>query len=76
MVDFGGAVFSGGRVRFYDAKFSGGEVDFGSARFSGGTVDFSGAARWTHPPMFSWDGEPPPGVALPVQPPGEPHGRL
>jgi hypothetical protein len=26
--------------------------------------------------MFSWDGGPPLGVALPVQPPGEPQGKL
>jgi uncharacterized protein YjbI with pentapeptide repeats len=75
-VYFSGAEFSGGTVDFGGAEFSGGLVRFVSSRFSGSTVDFSGAARWTHPPMFSWDGEPPPGVALPVQPPGEPQGKL
>ena len=75
-VRFGGAEFSGGTVSFTGAGFSGSEVSFARAEFSGGTVDFSRAAGWAHPPMFSWDGGPPLGVALPVQPPGEPQGKL
>jgi len=75
-VTFESARFSGGEVDFGRAEFSGGEVDFGRAEFSGGTVDFSRARHWPHPPMFSWDGEPPTGVMLPVQPPGEPQGKL
>ncbi|MER7875787.1 pentapeptide repeat-containing protein [Streptomyces solisilvae] len=41
--DFGGAVFSGGRVTFDGAQFSKGMVDFRLAQFSGGTVSFVGA---------------------------------
>jgi len=74
-VGFIGTVFSSGKVDFTGAEFSDGQVDFSEAQFSGGTVDFSRAALWAHPPVFSWDGEAPPGVALPVQPPGEPQGR-
>jgi hypothetical protein len=76
IVDFGGAVFSDGEVSFGNARFPSGAVSFARAVFSGGTVDFSHARSWTHPPMFSWDGEPPSGVALPVRPPGEPQGTL
>jgi uncharacterized protein YjbI with pentapeptide repeats len=80
-VDFGWAEFSRGEVRFDGARFSGGTVDFSGfsgigARFSGGTVDFSGAGDWSHPPMFSWDGKPPTGVVLPVQPSEERRGKL
>ena len=75
-VRFDRAEFSGGEVRFDHAKFSGGEVSLDRARFADGTVNFSHAAHWAHPPVFSWDGEPPAGVALPVQPPGEPQGKL
>jgi uncharacterized protein YjbI with pentapeptide repeats len=67
-VGFGGARFSDGQVDFGDAEFSGGQVSFGGTVFSGGRVDFSGARRWSHPPMFNWDGKPPEGVVLPVQP--------
>ena len=52
------------------------EVSFDGARFSGGTVDFSSARRWSHPPMFGWDGKPPTGVVLPVQPSEERKGKL
>jgi uncharacterized protein YjbI with pentapeptide repeats len=76
-VSFREAVFSGGEVSFgLDAEFSGGTVDFRRAVFSGARVDFSGASRWSHPPMFSWDGKPPTGVVLPVQPPEETRGEL
>jgi uncharacterized protein YjbI with pentapeptide repeats len=87
-VDFDGAGFSGGRVDFDGAGFSGGTVDFGGAGFSGGTVsfyhakfsggrvDFSGAEHWSHPPTFNWDGKPPTGVVLPVQPSQEERGKL
>ena len=53
-----------------------GEVRFDGAGFSGGTVDSSGARRWSHPPMFSWDGKPPTGVVLPVEPSEETKGEL
>ncbi len=75
-VSFGGAKFSRGTVNFYNARFSGGTVHFGGAEFSGGTVDFSGARRWSHPPTFSWDGKPPTGVVLPVEPSEETKGEL
>ncbi|NYV73691.1 pentapeptide repeat-containing protein [Streptomyces sp. UH6] len=39
-MDFGGAVFSGGRVSFNGATFSGGRVSFGGVVFSGGEVSF------------------------------------
>ena len=78
---FGGAEFSGGTVRFNRGKFSGGTVNFkgatfaggevifsGAAEFSGGEINFSGAMDWSHPPIFGWDGKPPTGVVLPVQP--------
>ncbi|MGP3749899.1 pentapeptide repeat-containing protein [Streptomyces sp. IBSNAI001] len=42
-MDFGGAVFSGGRVSFGGAVFSGGGVFFDGAVFSGGRVSFGGA---------------------------------
>jgi uncharacterized protein YjbI with pentapeptide repeats len=67
-VSFFNAKFSGGAVSFDDAGFSGGAVSFDDAGFSGGTVDFARVRRWSHPPMFSWDGKPPAGVVLPVQP--------
>jgi uncharacterized protein YjbI with pentapeptide repeats len=62
---FGDAQFSGGSVRFSKAKFSGGMVRFINAQFSGGDVDFHDIADWSHPPMFSFTGSPPPGVKLP-----------
>jgi hypothetical protein len=71
IVLFNGAVFSGGRVDFNHAGFSGGRVDFNHAGFSGGEVSFSNVRRWSHPPIFSWDGKPPTGVVLPVEPSGE-----
>lgn len=71
-----GVVFSGGMVTFGGAVFSGGTVSFGGAVFSGGEVNFSGAADWSNPPVFSWDGQPPTGVVLPVQPSGEHGGKL
>jgi uncharacterized protein YjbI with pentapeptide repeats len=74
-VNFTGAVFSGGDVVFR-AQFSGGTVSFSDAQFSGGEVNFSGSVDWSHPPVFSWDGQPPTGVVLPVQPPGEHGGTL
>ncbi len=74
-VDFG-AKFDGGSVSFYGAVFSGGTVGFTSAEFSGGAVDFSRARHWSHPPTFSWDGKPPTGVVLPVQPSEETKGNL
>ena len=64
-VVFSDAKFSGGRVSFSGAGFSGGQVDFSGAGFSGGQVDFGTAEFWSHPPVFSWDGEPPSGVLLP-----------
>ena len=67
-VNFRGAEFSGGTVNFDNAKFSGGRVSFIGAEFSGSTVSFADARRWSHPPIFSWDGKPPMGVVLPVQP--------
>ena len=67
-VGFGFAEFSGGEVSFGDAGFSGGEVSFGGAGFTGGEVSFGDVRRWSHPPTFSWDGKPPTGVVLPVQP--------
>ena len=75
-VAFRGARFSGGRVDFGGAGFSGGAVDFGGAGFSGGTVGFGGAGRWSHPPMFSWDGKPPTGVELPGEPSEETRDKL
>jgi uncharacterized protein YjbI with pentapeptide repeats len=75
-VGFRGARFSGGVVDFDHAEFSGGAVGFEGAVFSGGAVRFADASRWSHPPMFSWDGEPPAGVVLPVQPPEETRGKL
>ena len=63
---FDGAKFSGGTVRFGDAKFSGGDVHFRGAKFSGSKVDFSNVGDWSHPPTFSWNGTPPPGVMLPA----------
>ena len=75
-VDFRSARFSGGRVRFSGAEFSGCTVRFTGAVFSGGQVDFASAQRWSHPPMFSWDGKPPTGVVLPVQPSEETRGEL
>jgi uncharacterized protein YjbI with pentapeptide repeats len=65
-VGFVGAGFSDGLVDFGGAEFSCGQVSFGGAVFSGGRVDFAGARRWSHPPMFGWDGKPPKGVVLPV----------
>jgi hypothetical protein len=67
-VDFGTAKFTGGYSCFSDASFAAGEVDFAHARFLGGEVDFGDARNWSHPPMFSWDGNPPVGVVLPAQP--------
>jgi hypothetical protein len=55
-------------VNFTKAAFSGAEVSFTRAAFSGGMVGFFGAKRWSHPPVFSWDGKPPTGVQLPAQP--------
>jgi hypothetical protein len=75
-VSFSGAEFSGGEVHFGGARFSGGEVSFGTAEFSGGTVSFSEARRWSHPPIFSWDGKPPTGVALPAEPSKETRDNL
>ena len=76
MVSFGFTVFSGGTLDFGDARFVGGQVSFSSAVFSGGTLDFARARLWSHPPMFSWDGEPPAGVVLPVQPSDETRSQL
>ena len=80
-VSFDGAGFSGatvsfrgarfpddGQLNFFGVGFSGGSVSFEGAEFSGATVDFTDARQWSHPPMFSRDGEPPVGVVLPVQP--------
>src|SRR6266567_4948685 len=64
-VDFTMAGFSGGTVSFSGAKFSRSDVSFYSAKFSGGAVDFSSPGEWSHPPMFSFTGTPPPGVSLP-----------
>ncbi len=64
-VGFDRAVFSGGRVGFDLAVFSGGFVSFDAAVFSGGEVSFEHAKRWSHPPVFGWDGKPPAGVLLP-----------
>ena len=75
-VDFGRTGFSAGTVSFDDAGFSGAQVGFDRAEFSGGRVDFARIRRWSHPPMFSWDGEPPAGVILPVQPIEETKSQL
>lgn len=64
-----------GSIRFGGARFSGGDVVF-RAQLSGGEVNFSSSVDWSHPPVFSWDGQPPTGVVLPVQPPGEHRGTL
>ena len=70
-VSFGGARFSGGTVSFGGAEFSGGTVSFDRRRVlrrrgqlrrrrvlrrHGRLLPCAG---WAHPPMFSWDGEPP-----------------
>jgi hypothetical protein len=68
--------FPSGSIRFGGARFSGGTPSFTGARFCGGEVSFSGSVDWSHPPVFSWDGQPPTGVVLPVQPPGEHRGTL
>jgi hypothetical protein len=75
-VNFYRAKFSGGRVDFDAAQFSGGDVNFGGAVFAGGEVNFAGAMDWSHPPTFSWEGRPPVGVALPVQPSEERKDKL
>ena len=76
-VSFGNAGFSdGGQVSFNGAWFSGGEVSFSRAVFSGGQVSFLAPERWSHPPIFSWDGKPPTGVVLPDQPSEEWRGEL
>jgi len=64
------------RVDCVRARFSGAAVSFDGAEFCGGTVDFARVRRWSHPPMFSWDGEPPAGVVLPVQPVKETRSQL
>jgi Pentapeptide repeats (9 copies) len=74
-VNFNRAKFSGGKVSFDAAQFSGGEVSFSGAMFSGGEVSFFGAKDWSHPPTFSWEGKPPAGVVLPVQPSEERNGK-
>ena len=61
-------------ARFHGAEFSGAQVSFDLAKFSGGQVSFADVGLWSHPPMFSWDGKPPAGVVLPVQPPEETKG--
>ncbi|MEU1050199.1 pentapeptide repeat-containing protein [Streptomyces sp. NPDC005897] len=43
VMDFRGAVFSGGAVSFSGARFSGGAVSFSRARFAGSLVNFIGA---------------------------------
>src|SRR5487761_1264277 len=63
---FSSAEFSGGNVGFTGAKFTGGTVSFSGAEFSGSAVDFSGAADWSHPPKFDWEGTPPLGINLPT----------
>jgi hypothetical protein len=65
-VSFDQAVFSGAKVSFDQAIFAGGIVDFRGAKLSGATADFSDVADWSRPPMFEWDGTPPPGVHLPA----------
>lgn len=75
-VNFNRAKFSGGKVSFDAAQFSGGEVSFSGTVFSGGEVSFAGAKDWSHPPIFSWEGKPPAGVVLPVQPSEERKGKL
>jgi Caspase domain len=70
------AEFSGGAVSFDGARFSGATVSLKGAVFSGGTVVFAHVRRWSHPPMFSWDGEAPAGVVLPVQPVEETRSQL
>ena len=75
-VYFAEAKFSGGTVDLTNAALSGGEVGFDRARFSGGTVSFAEARNWADPPTFSWDGKPPRGLVLPVQPSDETRGKL
>jgi uncharacterized protein YjbI with pentapeptide repeats len=80
LVSFNRAQFSGGDIRFDRALFSsgseakfngvsfgGGHVDLKHALFSGGRVTFVNPELWSHPPVFGWDGEPPPGVVLPAR---------
>jgi uncharacterized protein YjbI with pentapeptide repeats len=67
-VSFRRVELDAGTVSFDAAVFSGAEVDFHRLQSFGGQIDFSGASRWSHPPMFSWDVKPPTWVALPVQP--------
>jgi uncharacterized protein YjbI with pentapeptide repeats len=67
VVSFPGAKFCGGTVSFHGAKFCGGTLNLLDAKFSGdGAVDFSGAADWSHPPEFSWEGPPPFRINLPT----------
>ena len=75
-VDFSRARFSGSRVSFDNARFSGGQVYFTDAEFSGGQVNFAQVQRWSDPPTFSWNGEPPTTVVLPVQPSEETRSQL
>jgi hypothetical protein len=51
-------------------------MPIGVFRFSGDQVRFSGAGRWSDSPMFSWNGKPTAGVALPDQPSSERKGEL
>jgi hypothetical protein len=69
MVTFYSAEFSGGRVDFLGAKFCGSDVYFFQAEFSGALVDFGKVDEWSKPPMFSFEGAPPPGVTLPPSDP-------
>ena len=67
-INFDRALFSSGsEVKFNGASFGGGQVDLKHALFSSGRVTFVNPELWSHPPVFSWDGEPPPGVVLPAR---------
>jgi hypothetical protein len=67
-INFDGALFSSGsEVKFNGASFCGGQVDLKHALFSGGRVTFVNPELWSHPRVFGWDGEPPPGVVLPAR---------
>ena len=67
-IKFDGALFSSdSEVKFNGVSFGGGQVDLKHALFSGGRVTFVNPELWSHPPVFGWDGEPPPGVVLPAR---------
>jgi Pentapeptide repeats (9 copies) len=64
-VNFDDAQFFEGVVSFNSAEFTGGRVSFTHAQFTGGQVNFGQVRDWSHPPAFTFSGQPPSGVALP-----------